>query len=118
MNEMLAKQLDDVLTEPARAQHLSIEAQLRVAAATLDRAATDEITATTVVGILGADDVSAFKTLVNEIADEFELDPTTRLHVGSFSVRFSRRAALATTSPRPGGLKAALVGLVSGLRAS
>jgi hypothetical protein len=114
MNELLAKQLDDVLAEPAR---LSTEAQLHVAAATLARAAPDEITATTVVGVLGADDRSAFEALVHEIADELELDATIRLRVGSFSVRFSRRVPVAATAPRPATFKGLLAGLVSGLRA-
>jgi hypothetical protein len=96
MNDMLARQLEDVLAEPAA---LSTEATLRVAAATLARAASDEITATTVVGVLGADDRSAFEALVHEIADEFELEATTRLHVGSFSVRFSRLVPVAAAAP-------------------
>jgi hypothetical protein len=52
----------------------------------------DQVTATTVVGVLGQDDVSAFEELVADIAAEFGLDSRVRLHVGSFAVRFSRPA--------------------------
>jgi hypothetical protein len=46
--------------------------------------------ATTVVGVLGRDDVSAFRALVREIADDYGLDASVTLNVGSFSVRFTR----------------------------
>ena len=65
---------------------------MRVAAATLTSAPSDEVTATTVVGILGKDDVSAFEALVGDIAAEFGLESRIRLRVGSFSVRFKRAA--------------------------
>jgi hypothetical protein len=42
--------------------------------------------------VLGADDVRAFEALVAQIADEFDFDARVRLHVGTFSVRFSRRS--------------------------
>jgi len=44
--------------------------------------------------VLGADDVQEFKALVGGIADEFGFDATVRLHVGSFSVRLSRRSPI------------------------
>ena len=56
----------------------------------LSHAQSDEITATTVVGILGQDDVPAVEALVAAIAQEFGLESSMRTHVGSFSVRFSR----------------------------
>jgi hypothetical protein len=43
-----------------------------------------------VVGVLGADDITAFEDLVEDIADEFGVDATIEFQVGSFSVRFSR----------------------------
>jgi hypothetical protein len=76
--------------KPASVVQLACEGPLRVAAGTMSRAANDEISATTLVGVLGADDVQAFKALVAEIVDEFGFDARVRLHVGSFSVRFSR----------------------------
>ncbi len=68
------------------------ESQLRVAASLLSRALPGDISATTVVGVLGRDDVDAFTALVARIEDEFDLNARVRLHVGSFSVRFTRRA--------------------------
>jgi hypothetical protein len=56
----------------------------------LSNAQSDEISATTVVGVLGSDDMPAFEALVAEIADELNLDARVRLQVGSFSVRLSR----------------------------
>ena len=92
---MLTRQLDEVLgtKQPGRSTGLASESPLRVAAATLSGAPLDQVTATTVVGVLGQDDVSAFEALVADIAAEFGLDTRTRMNVGSFSVRFSRAAA-------------------------
>jgi hypothetical protein len=86
----VADRILESLVERASVVHLACEGPLRVAAGILSRAASDEISATTVVGVLGADDVQAFKALVAEIVDEFGFDARVRLHVGSFSVRFSR----------------------------
>ena len=63
---------------------------MRVAAATLSGAPLGQVTATTVVGVLGQDDVPEFEALVAAIAAEFELEGHIRMHVGSFSVRFRR----------------------------
>ena len=90
MQRLVRNQILEVLAEPAGVEGLACDGPLRVGAGTLSRAHRDEISATTVVGVLGADDVHAFKALVAEIADEFGLDAAVRLHVGSFSVRFSR----------------------------
>ena len=82
---------------------LGYEAQLRVAAATLSRAEPHEITATTVVGVgIGADDLDRFRKLVAEIADEFDVEATMRIRLGSFSVRFTRPARATTASTRNG----------------
>jgi hypothetical protein len=91
MNTLLATQLDEVIAAAEPRPALRSESQLRVAANLLSNARSDEITATTVVGVLGRDDVPAFEALVAEIADELDLDARVRLHVGSFSVRLSRR---------------------------
>jgi hypothetical protein len=90
---MLSRQLDEVVgtKRPDRSTRLASESPLRVAAATLSRASSDQVTATTVVGVLGQDDVPAFEELVADIAAEFELESQIRLHVGSFSVRFRRK---------------------------
>jgi len=89
---MLTRQLDEVLgtTQPRSRTALASESPLRVAAATLSWAPLEQVTATTVVGVLGQDDVSAFEEVVKNIAAEFGLESRVRLHVGSFSVRFSR----------------------------
>jgi hypothetical protein len=83
---------------------LACEAQLRVAAATLSRASTDEITAATVVGIIGADDLTSFERLIGELADEFGLEAAVEIAVGSFSVRFKRCAAPAPDPQTPQGI--------------
>ncbi|MBV9356937.1 MAG: hypothetical protein JO023_15600 [Chloroflexi bacterium] len=83
---------------------LACEPQLRVAAATLSRASADEIAATTVVGIIGADDLTSFECLVDELAGEFELEATTEIGVGSFSVRFTHRTAPAAEPPARRGI--------------
>jgi hypothetical protein len=92
MNQLLARELEEVVgTKRAGLRiGLSAEPQLRAAAATLSRTLSDEITATTVVGIMGQDDVPALEALVADIAEEFGLESRIRVHVGSFSVRFSR----------------------------
>jgi hypothetical protein len=91
MNQAVVAQLDEILGKPESRPTLKCESQLRVAAAMLRHARPGEITATTVVGVLGRDDVAAFNELVGEIGDELDLDTRVRLHVGSYSVRFSRR---------------------------
>ena len=59
----------------------------------LSHAPPGEVSATTVVGVLGQDeDLDAFNTLVAQIEDELDLDVQVALHVGSFSVRFSPHA--------------------------
>jgi hypothetical protein len=68
---------------------LQSEAQLRVAAAILSHAQPGEVSAITVVGVLGHDDLDAFNALVAQIEDELDLDALVTLGVGSFSVRFS-----------------------------
>jgi hypothetical protein len=89
---VLVGQLNEILDKPESVPALKCESQLRVAAAMLRHARPGEITATTVVGVLGRDDADAFNRLVAEIGDESDLDTDVRLHVGSYAVRFSRRA--------------------------
>lgn len=90
MNPSLARELEDILQQPTPDAELSCESPLVVAASLLRRAPAHEMTATTVVGVLGRDDVEAFGALVRDIADEYGLDATVRVNVGSFSVRFTR----------------------------
>jgi hypothetical protein len=92
MNNLVAHQVREVLSGPARCVGLACEAPLRVAAATLASADTDDIGATTVVGAVGTDDLAAFQKLVADSAAEYDLDARVRVYVGSFSVRFSRRS--------------------------
>jgi hypothetical protein len=101
MNHLLANQVDTELAPPVRDARLASESQLRIGAGTLSGAAVDDITATTVVGVLGADNIRGFEALVADIADEFDLDANVRFHVGSFSVRFSRRPAATYELPPP-----------------
>jgi hypothetical protein len=91
VTQLLATQVNAVVAPHVRQPKLASEGPLRVAAGTLSGAVADEIGATTVVGVLGADDIPAFEALVAEVSDEFDVDAKVRLQVGSFSVRFSRR---------------------------
>jgi hypothetical protein len=116
MHRLVANQIAEALAEPARVDGLACERPLRVAAGTLSRAAAHEIGSTTVVGVLGADDVNAFEVLVAEIADEFGLDASIRLRIGSFSVRFSRQAPVLFDAPRRDGLASRLAQIIRGSR--
>jgi hypothetical protein len=91
LHTSLAHEIDEILSEPARTRiELACERQLTVAASMLSHAPADAMTAVTVVGVLGRDDLDAFRVLVREICDELGLDATVSVQVGSFSVRFSR----------------------------
>jgi hypothetical protein len=92
MNYVLTEQPNAILVKPESQAALKCESQLRVAATMLRRARPSEMTATTVVGVLGLDDCAAFNALVAEIGNQLDLDARVRLNVGSYSVRFSRRA--------------------------
>jgi hypothetical protein len=59
----------------------------------LSCAADYEMTATTVVGVLGRDDIDAFRALVQKITEDFDLAATVKMKLGSFSVRFSHPPA-------------------------
>jgi hypothetical protein len=90
MNTVLTKQLEEVLSVPAERTGLAFGGPLRVAAATLSNS-NGSINATTVVGVVGAEDIRSFEHVVAEIADEFHCDARIHLNVGSFSVRFTRQ---------------------------
>jgi hypothetical protein len=90
MNQLLAHQ-PNYASRPGLCTGLGCEDPLRVAAATLTHARSDDVTATTVVGVLDHDNAAALEALVADIAEEFGLDARVRMHVGSFSVRFSRQ---------------------------
>ena len=90
VNPALARELSDILSEHTLREELACEGPLLVAARMLSGAAEHEMTATTVVGVLGVDDLDAFRSLVHNIAQDFSLEATVKLKVGSFSVRFCR----------------------------
>jgi hypothetical protein len=90
VNPSLDRQVEDILNGSSRRRALASEAPLRVAARMLSGATAYEMTATTVVGVLGSDDLDAFRSLVDSIVKEFGLEATVKLKVGSFSVRFYR----------------------------
>ncbi|MBV9168530.1 MAG: hypothetical protein JOZ81_00415 [Chloroflexi bacterium] len=93
MADVLPHRLEPLSPEHAtRHTGLACESQLRVAAATLRRTSENEVSATTVVGVLGADDMSALQRLLAAIQQEFDVDARLRLYIGSFSVRFTRRS--------------------------
>jgi hypothetical protein len=90
VNPSLDRQVEDILNGSSPRRALASEAPLRVAARMLSGATAYEMTATTVVGVLGSDDLDAFRALVHNIVQEFGLEATVKLKVGSFSVRFYR----------------------------
>ena len=92
MNLSVARQTEKSVESRFAAECIGLgcEAQLRTAAATVSDASPSVITAATVVGIFGQDDAAAIETLIADIADEFQIVTELRLHLGSFSVRFSR----------------------------
>jgi len=89
MNPALLREVNTILRQPAAPVRLNAEGPLVVAASMLRSAAPHEMTATTVVGVLGRDDVDAFRSLVADISEEYGLEATVKVQVGSFSVRFS-----------------------------
>ena len=92
MNPALAHDIDEIFQQPDTRATLKAEGPLAVAASMLSAAAAYEMTATTVVGVLGRDDLDAFRSLVIDICDAYGLEATVKIHVGSYSVRFSRRS--------------------------
>jgi hypothetical protein len=89
---MLTDQAHEIRTAPPAAVDGLVGGRLlRVAAATLRHAPDGDISTTTVVGTIGADDLPALQASVAIIAAEFDLDARLRTQVGAFAVRFSRR---------------------------
>jgi hypothetical protein len=93
VNRTLARERAQILGDPDAPAELASAGHLLVAARMLHSAAEDEMTATTVVGVLGDDDIDAFRALVQEIAQDFDLEASVKLKPGSFSIRFSRAHA-------------------------
>ncbi len=91
LHTSLAHEIEEILSEPVRTRvALACERQLTAAARMLSHASADAMTAVTVVGVLGRDDLDAFRRAVRHICDELGLDATVGVQVGSFSVRFFR----------------------------
>lgn len=112
MHNLLADQLDDALRPTPHATGLACEPQLRAAAGTLSQARTGEISATTVLGVLGADDLLQFQALIADIAQTSNLDVDVQYQVGTFQVRFTRGASpLPESAAADTGLGAWLRGL-------
>ncbi len=91
MNKVLAKQLDDALNGTVQGSGQAYARPLRVAADTLLHS-NGNINATTVIGIVRADDIQSFEDLVANIAKESGLNARIHVNVGSFSVRFSQHS--------------------------
>src|SRR5262245_30888415 len=92
MNQLLARQIEEAVrdSEVRECIGLGCEDSLRVAVATLVHARADEVSAVTVVGRIGQDDVCSIDALVADVAGEFGVDYRVRHFATSFSVRFSR----------------------------
>ena len=94
MNQLLARQIEEAVhtSEVQEGIGLGCEDLLRVAAATLAHARPDDVSAVTVVGRFGQDEVCAIEALVADVAAEYGVDYRMRHYPTSFSVRFSRLA--------------------------
>ena len=90
MDAVLLEQVQEAIAGNKSWTGLACESPLRVAASMLARAASYEMSATRVVGTIGADDLGIFRTLVTEICNEYRLDAQVKVHGGSFTVRFYR----------------------------
>jgi hypothetical protein len=99
VNPTFALQLTDILAGPVPHAELASQAALVVAARMLSDAGEYAMTATTVIGVLGCDDADEFRSLVQDIAEEFGLDASVTLKRGSYSVRFSRLPANSVEVP-------------------
>jgi hypothetical protein len=90
MNPALVREIEAIFQEPPGPVRLRCEKPLAVAAGMLSNTAAHQMTETTVVGVLGCDDVDAFRALVSDIGEEYGLEATVKIQLGSYSVRFSR----------------------------
>ena len=90
MNPALLREVETIFQAPPAPAKLKSAAPLETAASMLSSTAAHQMSATTVVGVLGRDDVDAFLDLVAEISDEYGLEATVKTQLGSYSVRFSR----------------------------
>ena len=90
MNTALLREVETILQLPAAPARLKSAAPLEIASRMLSSAPGHDMMATTVVGVLGRDDVDAFRSLVADISAEYGLEATVKLQEGSYSVRFSR----------------------------
>jgi hypothetical protein len=92
MDSTLAPAVDEIPSAPpATWDDLACVRPLRIAAATLRHASRGDISATTVVSVVGADELPAFCASVAAIGAEYDLDVRVRARLGSYAVRFSRR---------------------------
>jgi hypothetical protein len=111
MNTLLQHQLNELLTDISTRSKLKCESALRVGAATLCRGKPGQITATTVVCDISADDLEAFGLLVADIADEYGLEASIRQQPGSCSVRFTCPVETSVEAASKPGLKTVLARL-------
>jgi hypothetical protein len=81
--------LDNILKAAVR-QGFGFERSVRAAAAALANSTGSMITTTTVVGVLGLDDLAAFRDVVDDTVDEYGVSASIELEPGWYAVRFSR----------------------------
>jgi hypothetical protein len=116
MPNVLADQLDDARRTTPQAIGFACEAQLRAAAGTRCQSRPGEISATTVLGVLGADDRPRFEALVADIAHASNLDVDVRYRVGAFLVRFTRHETPSPLEPEPAAAESGLSTWLTRLR--
>jgi hypothetical protein len=103
MNPTLLRDVPTIFPSQSAPAQLKATAPLEVAARMLSSALEYEMSATTVVGVLGRDDPDAFRSLVSDLSDEYGLDATVKIQPGSYSVRFSRPPVPSFTERSSGG---------------
>src|SRR5437773_10456169 len=99
VNPSLARELADILSGSTPRNELASEGPLLVAARMLSRAADHEMTVTTVVTVLGRDDLDAFRALVHDIAQEFGLEAKVKLKAARFRSASTGRKLTAWRRP-------------------
>jgi len=90
MTQTLLHDIETMFQAPPAPAKLKCAAPLEIAARMLSTAAAYQMTATTVVGVLGCDDADAFRALVSDLGEKYGFEAAVKIQRGSYSVRFGR----------------------------
>ena len=101
MNNLVYQQIEALLADSAEQRTLTSENALGVGAATLCNGTGAEISATTVICEVPADEIDLFTSLTRRVAREYGLQARIRQSGGSYSVRFTRPPTPSSGGARP-----------------